>query len=74
MVLIGLDIFPSGKEITPAELLEAGLIRSLKQPVKILGNGDIHHPLSVKANKFSSAAQRKIVAAGGKAEKIGDAA
>ncbi len=64
-----LDIFSSGAEVTPKELLKAGLIKSFKQPIKILGAGDIQHPLSVKADKFSAAAEGKIVAAGGRVEK-----
>jgi len=64
-----LDVFPSGSEVNPEELLKAGLIKSLACPTKILGDGDIHHSLSVKANKFSTAAERKIVAAGGKVER-----
>lgn len=64
-----LDIFPPGTEVTPEELLRAGLIKSLDQPTKILGDGDIQHPLLVKADKFSSCAERKIIAAGGKVEK-----
>ena len=65
-----LSIFPSGTEITPRELLRAGLIKSLSQPTKILGGGDIQYPLLVKADKFSAAAERKIIAAGGKTEKV----
>jgi large subunit ribosomal protein L15 len=64
-----LDIFPPGSEVNPEGLLKAGLIKSLKQPVKILGDGDIRHPVLVKADKFSAAAKKKIVAAGGKVER-----
>jgi large subunit ribosomal protein L15 len=64
-----LAIFPPGTEVTPNELLQAGLIKSSGQPTKILGDGDIQHPLLVQANKFSSSAEKKIVAAGGKAER-----
>ena len=64
-----LDVFPSGTEITPKELLQAGLIKSLSRPTKILGDGDIQHPLLVKADKFSATAKRKIIAAGGEVEK-----
>ncbi len=64
-----LDVFPSGAEITPRELLRAGLIKSLSHPTKILGSGDIKYPLLVMANKFSATAERKIVAAGGKIER-----
>jgi large subunit ribosomal protein L15 len=65
-----LNIFPSGTEVTPEELLRAGLIKSLKLPIKILGEGELEHPLLVKADKFSAIAERKIAAAGGKAERI----
>jgi len=50
------------------------VVKSLRYPIKILAEGDINHPLSVKANKFSTAAKAKIEAAGGKAEEVGHAA
>ena len=65
-----LDSFPSESEINTEELLKTGSIKSLDRPTKILGDGDVHHSLVVKANKFSAAAERKIVAAGGKVEKV----
>ncbi len=65
-----LNTFASGSEVTPEKLLAAGLVKSLRQPIKILANGDMKHPLSVKANKFSTAAKNKIEAAGGKAEEV----
>lgn len=64
-----LAIFPPQTEVTPGRLLEAGLIKSLNQPIKILGAGEIQHPLSVKADSFSATARTKIAAAGGKVEK-----
>ena len=69
-----LNIFESGSEVTPEKLAAAGLVKSLRNPIKILGEGDINHPLSVKANKFSATAKAKIEAAGGKVEEIGHAA
>jgi large subunit ribosomal protein L15 len=65
-----LDIFPPNSKVTSNELFTAGLIKSVTYPVKILGAGDIHHPLSVTANKFSDAAQKKIMAAGGEVKQI----
>lgn len=65
-----LRVFPSGSEIGPKELLQAGLIKSLNLPTKILGGGDIHNPLSVQADKFSAAAERKIIAAAGKIQRF----
>lgn len=63
-----LAIFSPGTEVTPKELLEAGLISARERPTKILGQGDIKHPLLVRADKFSSSAEKKILAAGGKTE------
>jgi large subunit ribosomal protein L15 len=63
-----LSVFPPGAEVTPKELLQAGLITTVEHPTKILGTGEIHHPLLVKAERFSSSATKKILAAGGKVE------
>ena len=63
-----LNSLPEGSEVNPERLLEAGLVRNLKQPVKILGNGEITVPLKVSAHKFTQSARDKIEAAGGRAE------
>lgn len=65
-----LNRFTPNTEVTPHELLELGLIKSLKYKIKILGNGKLDRPLVVKANKFSSTAESKISDAGGKIERI----
>ncbi len=69
-----LSAFESGSEVTPERLAAAGLVKSLRHPIKILAEGNIEHPLVVRANKFSAAAKAKIEAAGGKVEEIGNAA
>ena len=69
-----LNVFEPESEVTPEKLLATGMIKSLRHPIKILGDGDISHPLVVKANKFSAAARTKIEAAGGKAEEVEHAA
>jgi len=69
-----LNMFESGSEVTPERLVAAGVVKSLRHPIKVLAEGDIGHPLLVKANKFSAAAKAKIEAAGGKAEEVGHAA
>lgn len=51
--------------VSPESLKAAGLVRSLKKPVKILGVGDVSKKLSVSAHKFSASAQSKIEGAGG---------
>jgi large subunit ribosomal protein L15 len=69
-----LNVFASGTEVTPQALVTAGIIKNLKQPVKILAGGDIDRPLTVRADKFSAAARAKIEAAGGQAEEVANAA
>ena len=56
--------FPEGGDITIADIVAKGLARA-KQPVKVLGNGDISVKLNVTATKFSRSAVEKIEAAGG---------
>lgn len=65
-----LKAFSPNAKITPKELLDMGLIKNFKYPVKILGGGDIDRPLVVKADKFSAVAEKKIIDAGGKVEAI----
>lgn len=68
--LADLSKFKSSDVITPEMLLEKGVISKIKDGVKILGEGDLKGPLTIKANKFSNSALKKIEAAGGKAEVI----
>ncbi len=56
--------------ITPELLFERGLLKGLKDGLKILGEGELHRPVTIKADAFSSSALTKIAAAGGKAEVI----
>lgn len=59
--------FAAGTVVTPDLLAAAGLIKSLKAPVKVLGEGTLEHALEVHAHSFSGSAQAKIEAAGGSA-------
>jgi large subunit ribosomal protein L15 len=65
-----LSAFESGSEVTPEKLVEARIVKSLRKPIKILSDGEIKHPLTVKASKFTAAARAKIEAAGGTAEEV----
>ena len=56
--------------ITPEVLIENGLIKDLKDGVKVLGEGDLQRAIVVKADAFSASALSKIAAAGGKAEVV----
>ena len=57
--------YEAGDHVTSQSLLETGLIRNLRFPVKILGNGTLSKKLTVDAAKFSKSAEEKIKAAGG---------
>ena len=65
-----LEIFEDGAVVTPAALIESGIIKNICDGVKIMGNGEITKKLTVQANKFTATAKEKIEAAGGKAEVI----
>lgn len=57
--------FEAGTEVTPALMVEAGLVRNLRLGVKILGDGQLTKKLKICAAKFSKQAVEKIQAAGG---------
>jgi len=57
--------FEDGASITSASLRAAGLVKSARMPVKILGNGELSVKLTVEAERFSATAKAKIEAAGG---------
>lgn len=56
--------------ITPEILLERKIIRKLGSGLKVLGDGELTRPLTVRAQSFSASALEKIKTAGGKAEVI----
>jgi large subunit ribosomal protein L15 len=62
--------FEAGTVVTPALLLERGLVSGGKRLVKVLGRGEVGKALTVHAHKFSGKAAEKIASAGGKAEAI----
>lgn len=61
----GLERFDAGTEVTPELLKEAGLIRTTRKDVKILGKGELTTNLTVVAHAVSVSARKKIEAAGG---------
>ena len=60
-----------GDSFEPANLLELGVVRKLKDGLKVLGTGELKRKIVVKAHVFSESARKKIEAAGGTAEVIG---
>jgi large subunit ribosomal protein L15 len=65
-----LAVFEAGSTVDVPELLRKGVIRHLKDGVKLLGHGEIKTALTVKVNRCSEGARQKIEAAGGKVELI----
>ena len=65
-----LNRFEAGTVVNQATLEEAGIVKQVKDGVKILGEGELKVALTVQAAKFSKSAVEKIEAAGGKAEVI----
>lgn len=64
------EAFEAGDEITTEVLLDRGLIKKGKGPVKILGQGDLTKAITVQAHAFSAGARQKIEAAGGQAVEL----
>ncbi|HEX6738911.1 MAG TPA: 50S ribosomal protein L15 [Vicinamibacteria bacterium] len=63
-----LEAFEAGTIVTPEILLKHGLIRKVRDGVKVLAKGSLTKPLTVRAHKFSAKAQELITGAGGKVE------
>lgn len=62
--------FEAGTEVTPELLKQAGVLKHLKHPVKILGRGELGVKLTVVAHAVSETAREKIEAAGGEVRLI----
>jgi large subunit ribosomal protein L15 len=60
--------FASGAEVTPESLAETRLLRDTRNPVVILGRGEVKTALKVRVHRVSKAAKAKIEAAGGSVE------
>ncbi len=65
-----LERFSSDSKLEIEDLEKAGLFKGRNYKVKLLGNGDISHPVFIRVNKVSRAAREKIEGAGGKVEII----
>lgn len=65
-----LNRFEDGAEVDAALLVESGILKNVRDGVRILGNGELTKKLTVKAQGFTKAAVSKIEAVGGKTEVI----
>ena len=62
--------YEAGASVTPASLVECGLVKNVRDGVRILGRGEITKAMNFKAQGFSKTAEEKIIAAGGTIEVI----
>lgn len=65
-----LERFEAGAEVTPDLLVSSGVVKRVKDGIKVLGDGEITRAITVRAHKFSKGAVEKITAAGGSAEVV----
>jgi large subunit ribosomal protein L15 len=65
------ETWTGAEVITPDLMVDAGLVKRKKLPIKILGNGELKKSLVIQAHKFSKSAEAKIQSAGGRIEVIG---
>ncbi len=63
-----LNRFDAGDVVDPVSLIEKGILKNVRDGVRILGNGELEKAVTVKAHGFTKTAQEKIEAAGGKVE------
>ena len=65
-----LNRFDADSVIDEVAFIKSGLVKGDRDGIKILGNGDVQVPVTVRINKISESAKQKIEAAGGKIEVI----
>jgi large subunit ribosomal protein L15 len=63
-------VFGDGETVSVEALVEKGLVRGGKRPVKVLGDGELTKKLTVQAHKFSASAKAGIEKAGGSCEVV----
>ena len=65
-----LNQFEADTVVDANALINSGLVKRVDSLIKVLGDGEIDRPLTVRVNKFSETAKEKIEAAGGKTEEV----
>jgi large subunit ribosomal protein L15 len=63
-------VFADGDTVSPETLVERGLVRGGKRPIKVLGDGELSKKLAVRVHKFSGSARAGIEKAGGSCEVV----
>jgi large subunit ribosomal protein L15 len=65
-----LEVFEAGTIVTPELLVKQGIVKQLRDGLKVLADGDLTKSLTVHAHRFSEKAKERIAALGGRAELI----
>jgi large subunit ribosomal protein L15 len=65
-----LEQFAPNSDLDPISFKEAGLVRKVRDGIKLLGEGEISHPVMVRVHKVSRSAREKIEAVGGRVDII----
>ena len=65
-----LERFPSGGVITPEIMATTSLVRDGRNPIVVLGRGDVNVVVRLRAHRVSESAKAKIEAAGGSVELV----
>ena len=65
-----LNVFENGSVADASAMKEAGIVKSERNPIKILGSGELKKKLTVRADSFTAGAAKKIGSAGGQAETV----
>ena len=65
-----LNRFEDGTVVDPVALVEEGILKNVRDGIRILGKGELTKKLTVRANGFTKSAEEKIKAAGGQVEVI----
>jgi large subunit ribosomal protein L15 len=68
--LSDLETFADNATVNPESLVESGIIKNVRSPIKVLGNGELKKSLTVNLHAFTASAKAAIEGAGGKAEVI----
>lgn len=63
-----LNRFDDGASVTPEAVVQAGIVKKIRDGLRILGHGELEKKLTVSAHHFSESARKKIEAAGGRVE------
>jgi large subunit ribosomal protein L15 len=65
-----LNRFPADTILEPTVFVKAGLVKKMRDGIKLLGKGEVTHPVNLKIHRASKSAVEKVAAAGGKVELI----